>query len=306
MLLLDFCLDNIRIRKYIKDNLKNAEKYDIIHNNLLQLPKLKKTTVVTTIHHLSFKQNVDSRINNLINDCIYYPSEAFMIHNSDYLITDCTMMKKKILRYFSFPKEKIFTIDLGIDKTIFYPLNYNEEDFILFPNALRYPDRKGMYFILPVIKRLLKKHKNIKCIITGNISSEGKEILKILSKNFIYLGFTKKKEMAKLYCQAMYVLFPSLYEGYGLVPKETMACGGVALSTDVGAVSGYLKNGINGFILELKEEKWFQTMDNLIENSSLREIIRKNNREEKINSWKECSQEHFEFFNKILEERNKI
>jgi hypothetical protein len=47
-------------------------------------------------------------------------------------------------------------------------------------------------------------------------------------------------------------------------------------------------------------------MDNLINNISLRESIRKNNRNEKINSWKECAQEHFEFFKKILEEEDKI
>jgi len=216
------------------------------------------------------------------------------------------MMKNKILRNFSFPNEKIVTIDLGIDKNVYRPMKYEEADFILFPNALRYPNRKGTYFILPVLNRLLKKHKNIKCILTGNLSSKGKEILKKMPNSFNYIGFTQKKELAKLYNQAKYVIFPSLYEGYGLVPKETMACGGVVLSTDVGAVSDYLKTGINGFILKLNEEIWFQTMDNLIKNTSLRESIRKNNRNEKINSWKECAQEHFEFFKKILEEQNKI
>lgn len=302
---INLCINNIRIRKYIKDNLKNAEKYDIIHNTVLQLPKLKKTTVVTTIHHVFFRQNIHSKINNIINDSIYYPSETFMIRNSDYLITDCTMMKNKILRYFRFPNEKIITIDLGVDTNVYHPMNYNEEEFILFPGALRYPRRKGTYFILPVLNRLLKKHKTIKCIFTGNLSVEGKEILKNLPNNFKYIGFTQKNELAKLYNQALYVIFPSLYEGYGLIPKETIACGGVVISTDVGAVSDYLKTGINGFILKLNEEIWFQKMDNLIKNNSLRESIRKNNRNEKINSWEECSQKHFEFFKKILEEKNK-
>lgn len=229
-----------------------------------------------------------------------------MIHNSDYVITDCEMMKNKILRNFSFPNEKIITINLGVDTNVYHPMEYNEEDFILFPNALRYPSRKGVFFILPVLNRLLKKHKNMKCILTGNLSSEGKKILKNLPNSFKYIGFIQKKELAKLYNQAMYVIFPSLHEGYGLVPKETMACGGVVISTDVGAVIDYLKTGVNGFILELNEELWFQKMDDLIKNSSLRESIRKNNRSEKINSWKECAQVHFEFFKKILEEKNKI
>jgi glycosyltransferase involved in cell wall biosynthesis len=216
------------------------------------------------------------------------------------------MIKNKILRYFSFPDEKIITIDLGVDTNVYHPMKYKEEDYILFPNALRYPNRKGTYFILPVLNRLFKKHKNMKCILSGNLSPEGKEILKKLPNNFKHIGFTSKDEMAQLYNKAMYVIFPSLHEGYGLVPKETMACGGVVISTDVGAVSEYLKTGINGFILKLNEEIWFQTMDNLIKNSSLRESIRKNNRNEKINSWKECAQEHFEFFKKILEKQNKI
>ena len=124
--LINLCIDHIRIRKYIKDNLKNQNKYDIIHNNnVLQFPKIKKLPVVTTIHHLLFKQNINSKINNIICDSIFYPSEAFMIHNSDYLVTDSIMMKNKVLKNYSFKKEKIITIDLGVDTNVYYPMKYN-------------------------------------------------------------------------------------------------------------------------------------------------------------------------------------
>jgi len=294
-------LKYIKVRKYLLKNLKNKDKYDIIHNNnVIPFPKMKTTALlVTTVHHTTFKRGFSSRILNAMNDVMNYLSESTMVHNSDYLITSCETVKKQIVRHFSFPEEKIKVIPLGVDTELYYPRNLPEENFILFPNALRYPSRKGAYFLLPVLKNLLDEY-DLKCIITGNISPEGQKILNTLDNRFRYAGFVSKNGMAELYNKAIMVVFPSLYEGYGLVPLETIACGGVVVSADVGAVREYLKDGINGFILPLIREKWIEVMRELIENPSLRERIRENNQKEKIRSWKDCAKDHLNFFKEIV------
>lgn len=295
-------LKYIRVRKYLLKNLKKIDQYDIIHNNnVIPFPKMKTTAqLVTTIHYITFKQGFSSRIINAVDDVMSYPLESTMIHNSDYLITSCETVKKKIVGYFSFPEERIKVIPLGVDTELYYPRNLPEENFILFPNALRYPSRKGMYFLLPVLKNLLDEY-NLKCIITGNISPDGQRILNSLDTRFRYAGFVNKKRMAELYNKAMMVVFPSLYETYGLVPLETIACGGIVVSANVGAVREYLKNGINGFILPLIREKWAEIMKELIENPALRERIRENNKKEKIRSWEDCAKDHLNFFKEIVE-----
>jgi alpha-1,3-rhamnosyl/mannosyltransferase len=39
------------------------------------------------------------------------------------------------------------------------------------------------------------------------------------------LGFTTDEDLAALYASAMVLVYPSLYEGFGLPPLEAMACG---------------------------------------------------------------------------------
>ncbi len=39
------------------------------------------------------------------------------------------------------------------------------------------------------------------------------------------LGFTSDSDLAALYAGAMVLVYPSLYEGFGLPPLEAMACG---------------------------------------------------------------------------------
>ena len=148
-----YLLNYSRIKRNLEKNLKNIEKDSIVHNNnVIPLPRIKRSKVVTTIHHIFFKMNLS---NNKFSDMeiIHFLTEGFMINNSDYIIAVSNLTKKKILRCFSFPEEKIKVIHNGVNKNIFFPRNLTEENFILFPNALRYPLRKGTFFIIQELEQ---------------------------------------------------------------------------------------------------------------------------------------------------------
>lgn len=292
-------LHYVKTKKYIAEKLEHeGPDYEIIHNNsVVPFPKMKESTVVTTVHYVSlgWKPGIKSRISAPID----FKMERAMIHNSDYIIAVSDFSKRRILRYFSFPEERIRVIPNGTDTDVFYPRRLSEKRFILFPNALRSPYRKGIYFILPILEKLMGLY-NLECVITGRSSPKGKRLLLHLNK-FKYIGFVGVEDLAKLYSQAMYVIFPSIYEEFGLIPAEVMASGGVVVSSDVGSVAECCKNGINGFVLPHNTEKWSEIMKELIENPDLRENIRRNNRQEKARSWKDCAMEHIKFFKYVAE-----
>jgi len=293
-------LNHFKTRKCIAKELQHeSSTYEIIHNiNVIAFPEIKGPKVVTTVHHvgLGWRPGIKTRISAPID----FMMEKSMIHNSDYIIAVSDFTKGRILHYFSFPEERIRVIPNGTDTDVFYPRGLSEERFILFPNALRYPYRKGTYFILPILKKLMRLYDRA-CIIIGRLSPEGKRIIDDTSNKFRYAGFVDTEDLAKLYSQAMYVIFPSLYEGFGLILAEVMASGGAIVSSDVGSVAEYCRSGINGFVLPHNREKWLEVMKELIENPDLRENIRKNNRQEKARSWKDCAMEHVNFFKYIVE-----
>src|SRR5207253_4124222 len=56
-------------------------------------------------------------------------------------------------------------------------------------------------------------------------------------RGVIHLGYVKERYLAAVYSGARALVYPSLYEGFGLPPVEMMACGGAVLASTAGAVA---------------------------------------------------------------------
>lgn len=52
-----------------------------------------------------------------------------------------------------------------------------------------------------------------------------------------HLGYVAEEHVPALYCGARALVYPSLYEGFGLPPVEMLACGGAVLASTAGAIA---------------------------------------------------------------------
>jgi alpha-1,3-rhamnosyl/mannosyltransferase len=55
-------------------------------------------------------------------------------------------------------------------------------------------------------------------------------------RGVIHIGYVAEEHLAAIYSGARALVFPSLYEGFGLPPVEMMACGGAVLASTAGAL----------------------------------------------------------------------
>lgn len=55
-------------------------------------------------------------------------------------------------------------------------------------------------------------------------------------RGVVHLGYVAEQHMAAVYNGARALVYPSLYEGFGLPPIEMMACGGAVLASTAGAL----------------------------------------------------------------------
>jgi alpha-1,3-rhamnosyl/mannosyltransferase len=55
-------------------------------------------------------------------------------------------------------------------------------------------------------------------------------------RGVVHLGYVAEEHLAFLYNGARALVYPSLYEGFGLPPVEMMACGGAVLASTAGAL----------------------------------------------------------------------
>jgi alpha-1,3-rhamnosyl/mannosyltransferase len=56
-------------------------------------------------------------------------------------------------------------------------------------------------------------------------------------RGVVQLGYVGESRLAALYNGARALVFPSLYEGFGLPPLEMMACGGAVLASNAGSIA---------------------------------------------------------------------
>src|SRR5262249_10484374 len=56
-------------------------------------------------------------------------------------------------------------------------------------------------------------------------------------RGVLHLGYLAEEHLAAVYNGARALVYPSLYEGFGLPPIEMMACGGAVLASTAGAIA---------------------------------------------------------------------
>jgi L-malate glycosyltransferase len=65
----------------------------------------------------------------------------------------------------------------------------------------------------------------------------------------------QEDELPYLYRSCDIFLWPTHREGFGLPPMEAMACGVPVVGTDAGAMPDYMKDGVTGYMVAIKQPK---------------------------------------------------
>lgn len=171
----------------------------------------------------------------------YYYYKYFLpkiIKNSKAVITVSQSTKNDIMKYLNYPQEKIHVIYNGYNKSIFSPKlkeknyikdKYNIKEYILTIGAA-YPHKN--------IERLIISYSHLPCYIKDKhqliiVGGRGKYSRKLnllikekgLEKYILLLEYVFFKDLPYLYSEAKILVYPSLYEGFGLPTLEAMACG---------------------------------------------------------------------------------
>lgn len=172
-------------------------------------------------------------------------------------------------RFFSniLKKDSYMIQPMGIDFKKFKPINKSEAKILLNlkkdSKYLLYVGRinkkKGLNYLIFAFHELLNFFSDIFLIFIGD--GPYKKELKILTKKFSienkvkWIGNVKNEELPVWYNAADVVVYPSLSEGFPVVPIEAFACKTPVIGTRVGQMSKIFNTFNDGIIIPTKNVK---------------------------------------------------
>ena len=201
---------------------------DVVHYALtVPLPRTTAATVVT-LHDIQHRDLPDffGPARRSFRRIAY--DRAARI--ADAVIVTSEFVRTRAIERLGLTSDRIHVIPLAIDHTLFRPGDEEREPFILYP-ARPWP-HKNHPRLFEAFATLRATRPKLRLVLTGG----GLERLGQLPEGVESLGVVPTTELASLYRRAACLVYPSLYEGFGLPPLEAMASGCPVAAADVGAI----------------------------------------------------------------------
>lgn len=274
--------------------------------NIYQLP------LVSTIHATEYGRN-----NGLHTDMQRYISsvEWWLTYESWKVIVCSQSMQEEINYIFQTPQDKIRVINNGIDlreikvsQTIPRTKYASpDENIVLFVGRL--VPEKGVQVLIEGISKALAFNPKFKLLIAGKGPYENclKDLVRMkgLENKVNFLGFISDEERDILYRYADCIVFPSLYEPFGIVALEGMVSGNPVVVSDTGGLKEIVEHEVNGLKCipgdpdSLKE----QIIRTFTDKSLVSKMVETALKEVKNKySWASIAQETYKLYEEILAE----
>lgn len=202
----------------------------------------------------------------------------------DGVITPSEKMRQELIAYGL--KKHVSVVPNFIDLSIYKKnikigylhklLNLSEELPIIF-TAGRLGIEKNFSFLLKVMQRVIRVHKNVHFVIAGkgpeqkNLESIAKQLG--IGEKVHFAGAIDALLMPSAYKDSVLFVFSSVTETQGICVLEAAAAGLPVVVVDDSAFLNIIIDGINGYSVKLDEEKFSEKVDALLSNKNLREAF---------------------------------
>lgn len=276
--------------------------YDVYWTpNFIPNPGIKAKKIITTIHDFSFILHKDHHPKERIE---YFKNNFYKnIYNSDMIITGSNFTKDEILKRLDFDESKIKVIYHGINHNIFKVIkNPNSKNklpskFILSVGSIE--PRKNLLGLLKAYNNMDKSIKEeYKLVLVGFKGWGNTEIMDIIDNNqdnIHYIGFISDEELAKVYNLASLFVFPSFYEGFGLPPLESFACGTPVISSNLSSMPEICQDAAI-YINPYNDKNIKEKIEMVLKDKKLqKDMINKGLNRAKSFTWEKSAEKHKEY-----------
>lgn len=224
---------------------------------------------------------------------------------ADHILTDSEFIRGEIEELLHIPKTRLTTVPLAHDCATYYPRPVQEVSSTVTRFSLpeRYfvavgsgDPRKNMKIIPKALKRAKLKTPLVVVGWSGWVKTKEPQ------SGVISLGYVNDEDLARLYSGALALVYPSIYEGFGLPLVEAMACGcpivcscRASIPEVAGDAAVYLNNPYDC-------EELADLLRDLESNPTFREQLSRKGKERATRfSWEKTAEKTFEAFSNVVD-----
>ncbi len=228
-----YCSDpSEKLIKYYSDQI-HSENYNCIHfHDWYGEPLAKmifrhgfRNIILTT--HLPVRRGFTYRdVNRSFEDKIQM--ESMLLDLAKVIIAPSNMVAKLLSEEYGIASSKIKIVGHGVDLKIFFPGKQGNSSGTTLLYVGRLERQKGLELLLYATQGVFEvmPEARLKIVGEGSLEEELREMSEYLgiSENVSFVGPMYDDELREIYARSNLLVAPSLFEPFGLVGLEALAC----------------------------------------------------------------------------------
>ncbi len=214
--------------------------------------------LVAHVHATEFDRSGGDSVNEEV-----YRVELEGFKKADRVVTVSGRTRQKVIEKYGISPDKVKVVYNGIEfnnnqSTIEHNLHRLKQagaSIVLYVGRITL--QKGPDYFVDMAKRVLSYEPNTFFVVSGSGDMEGDMIRRVassgLSDKFIFCGFLRGDELARVYKAADIFVMPSVSEPFGLVPLEAMISEVPVLISKESGVSEILSTALKSHFWDIDD-----------------------------------------------------
>lgn len=284
---------------------------DLFHSSFYRKPLSKKSVkTVLTIHDLIYELGYLKTLNARIN--ILQVKSA--LDSADSIVCVSENTKKDLLLIYPSLKSNpnIYVVNNGV--SLKYDETLNSQNFDKFSNLNFTKPQKYILFVGKRVKyknfesallgfyesRLTKQGFSMICVGSEFSDDEYQYLNKLgLKKSILAIENVTNRELIYLYQNSYALVYPSLYEGFGLPPLEAMNCGCPVIASNTSSIPEVV--GDAGILINPQDTKAIASALEILLCEEIRNnYIKKGFERAKLFNWDKAAEEYIQIYRSLV------